>query len=168
MWTRQAFFRRASARDIGAIMEIERQPGYELLVGRWSVAQHLKNISQPGLLYLVHDNENGMPIAFAALTGMGHRDGDVMINRMIVREPDKGVGTRALRAVMELAFEGAPTTRLWLRVLPDNHRALHVYRSQGFRDERLLPGAGTGFDGRRLDLLLMSILYEDWAAKRQN
>jgi RimJ/RimL family protein N-acetyltransferase len=165
VWTQQTILRRASAADIPAIMEIERQPGYERLVGRWDEAQHLHNISKPGFLYFVHDDGDGLPIAFAALSGLGHPDGDVLINRMIVRRPDIGTGTIFLRAIMRLAFEGAPTLRLWLRVLPDNLRAQHVYRAQGFRDETVLPNAGMRPDGVRVDLLEMSIHYEDWAMR---
>ncbi len=164
VWTQQTILRRASAADIPAIMEIERQPGYERLVGRWDEAQHIHNISKPGFLYFVHDDSRAVPIAFAALSGLGHPDGDVLINRMIVRRPGLGTGTIFLRALMRLAFEGAPTLRLWLRVLPDNLRAQHVYRAQGFRDEAVLPNAGMRPDGVRVDLLLMSIQYEDWAA----
>ena len=165
VWTRQTIVRRASATDIPAIMEIERQPGYEQLVGRWDQAQHLHNISKPGILYLVHDGTGGVPIAFAALSGLGHRDGEVLINRMIVRTPGMGTGKIFLHAIMAIAFEGAPTSKLWLRVLPDNLRAQHVYRAQGFRDEKVLPNAGIRPDGVRVDLLLMSILHEDWAAR---
>jgi RimJ/RimL family protein N-acetyltransferase len=165
VWTRQTILRRATAADIPAIMEIERRPGYEQLVGRWDEAQHFHNISKPGFLYFVHDGGEGMPIAFAALSGLGHRDGDVVINRMIVRTPGQGVGKTVLRAVMRIAFEGAPTYRLGLRVLPDNLRAQHVYRSQGFKDDRILRGGGTLPDGRRVDLLLMSILHGDWVER---
>ncbi|MDB5525966.1 MAG: acetyltransferase family protein [Rhizobium sp.] len=165
VWTRQTILRRASAADIPMIMEMERRPGYDLFVGRWDDAQHLRNISKSGYLYLVHDGSEGLPIAFAALSGLGHRDGDVLINRMIVRTPGTGTGKLFLRAIMSLAFEGAPTYRLWLRVLPDNLRALHVYRTQGFRDERVVPNGGVRSDGVRVDLLLMSILREDWDAR---
>lgn len=166
MWTKQTDFRRAHAADIPAIMEIERQPGYEQLVGRWSEQQHLSNISKPGYLYLVHDDQNRAPIAFAALSGMGDAKGEVWINRLIVRTPGRGTGRTFLGAIMELVFEGAPTSKLWLRVRPENQRALNLYRSQGFIDERLLPQAGTTPDGSRVDLLVMSILYEDWALSR--
>jgi RimJ/RimL family protein N-acetyltransferase len=166
VWSQQKILRRATTADIPAIMQIERQPGYELLVGRWDEAQHRHNISKPGILYLLHDREQGATEAFAALSGLGHRDGDVLINRMIVRTPGRGTGTSVLRALMELAFDGAPTRRLWLRVLPDNLRALHVYRSQGFVDERVLPNAGMRSDGVRVDLLEMSIDWEAWKASR--
>lgn len=146
-------------------MEIERRPGYEHLVARWDEAQHVQNISKPGYLYLVHDGSEGVPVAFAALSGMGHREGEVVINRMIVRIPGMGIGKVFLRATMQLAFEGAPTYRMGLRVLPDNLRAQHVYRSLGFKDERILPGGGTLPSGKRVDLLLMTIRREDWAAR---
>jgi RimJ/RimL family protein N-acetyltransferase len=166
VWSQQKILRRAGAADIPAIMEIERQPGYDLLVGRWDAVQHAFNISRPGILYLVHDQPAAGPVAFAALSGLGQADGEVLINRMMVRTPGQGVGTSVLRAVMQIAFDGAPTRRLWLRVLPDNLRARHVYRSQGFCDERMLPNAGTLPDGRRVDLLLMSVEWEAWQERQ--
>lgn len=167
VWSLQTILRRATAADIPAIMVIERQPGYDLLVGRWDEEQHFHNISRPGVLYLVHDGADGLPIAFAALSGLGRSDGDVVINRMIVRTPDRGIGKLFLSEIMRVAFEGAPTQRLWLRVLPDNHRALHVYHGLGFHEDRLMRGAGTLPDGRRVDLFSMSIPYEEWAARNQ-
>lgn len=165
VWSLQTILRRAAAADIPAIMAIERQPGYDALVGRWDEAQHLHNITGPGVLYLVHDDANGVPTAFAALSGLGHREGDVVINRLIVRTPDEGTGKLFLSEVMRVVFEGAPTRRLMLSVLPDNHRALHVYHDMGFHEDRLMRGAGMLPDGRRVDLFSMSILYEDWAAR---
>lgn len=165
IWTQPHILRRASTADITAIMEIERQPGYERLVGRWSAEEHLRNISHHGYLYLVHDGADGIPIAFAALTGMGDSKGEVLLNRIMVRTPGQGIGTRFLKSVMRAVFDGAPTQKLWLRVLPDNSRALHLYRSQGFREERMLEKAGTRPDGVRMDLLVMAITYEDWAAR---
>jgi RimJ/RimL family protein N-acetyltransferase len=162
MWTKQTFFRRAHAADIPAIMEIERQPGYERLVGRWTEAEHLRNISSPGYLYLVHDGTDAVPEAFVALSGLGDKSGDVMINRMIVRTPGKGTGSAFLRVLIATLFEGSPTYRLWLRVLPENQRALRLYRAQGFREERILPGGGRLVDGSRVDLILMSIEREAW------
>jgi ribosomal protein S18 acetylase RimI-like enzyme len=164
IWTRQTILRRASAADIPAIMDIERQPGYDQLVGRWSAEQHLENISKPGYLYFVHDDSEGMPIAFAALSGMGASKGEVLINRLMVKTPGRGTGKIFLREIMTVVFEGAPTSRLWLRVRPENERALRLYRAQGFAEEKLLPQAGTTPDGKRVDLFLMAISYEDWAA----
>jgi diamine N-acetyltransferase len=165
IWTRQTILRRASAADIPMIMEIERQPGYEQFVGRWNEDEHLRNISNPGYLYLVHDGDEGLPIAFAALSGIGDASGDVLLNRMIVRTPGIGTGQLFLKAIMTAMFEGAPTYRLWLRVVPENTRALHVYRSHGFAEEKLLPQAGRRPDGKMVDLLLMSITREDWEVR---
>lgn len=165
IWTQQTVLRRASAADIPAIMEIERQPGFDQLVGRWNAEQHLQNISRPGYLYLVHDGMENAPIAFAALSGMGDAKGEVLINRLIVRTPGMGTGKTVLREIMAVAFNGAPTSKLWLRVRPENERALHLYQTHGFAVEQKLPQAGTTPDGKRVDLLLMSIAYEDWAER---
>ncbi len=164
-WTRQTVFRRATASDIPAIMEIERQPGYEKLVARWSKSEHLANIATPGYLYLVHDDTEGRPIAFAALSGLGTAAGVVQLNRIIVSKPGHGTGTLFLKTVMAAIFDGAPTERLYLRVLPDNHRALALYRANGFCEEATLRRAGRRADGVIVDLLQMSISRDDWEAR---
>ena len=165
VWTTQKILRRARATDIAAIMEIERQPGYEHLVGRWTEEQHIRNISTPGFLYLVHDGGEPAPVGFVALSGMGGQNGDVFINRLIVRAAGRGNGRLVLGETMSLAFAGAPTSTLWLRVRPENERALHLYRSEGFTDVEVLPHAGTTPDGRRVNLLLMAIDYDSWASR---
>ncbi|MDH6266478.1 diamine N-acetyltransferase [Rhizobium sp. SG_E_25_P2] len=161
MWSRLDDLRRANAADIPAIMEIERQPGYDRLVGRWNEQEHHRNLSTPGYLYLVLDDANGRPQAFVALSGMGSSSGDVMINRFIVRDPGTGVGSALLARLIRLVFEGSPARRLMLRVATYNERAIHVYRQAGFREERLLPKGGRRPDGAQVDLMLMSLAWAD-------
>lgn len=167
IWTGNSGLRRAHAADLAAIMDMERQPGYELVVGQSTYAEHIRNISRPGQLYLVSDDDRGMPHAFAALCGLGYRERDVLLKRLMVRTPGQGTGSRFLSAVMRAVFEGAPTERLFLRVLPDNERALKLYRKLGFHGERLLPSAGMRADGKRVDLLMMEVTREEWDLRNQ-
>lgn len=163
MWSRLQDLRRANAADIGAIMEIERQPGYERLVGRWTRAEHERNLAQPGFFYLVHDGAEGLPDAFFALSGLGNHNGDTVMNRMILRNPGQGLGARLLPQVMRLVFEGFGARKFLLRVAPYNDRAIRLYRHCGFRDEKILPKAGRRPDGEQIDLLLMSIDWDRWS-----
>jgi RimJ/RimL family protein N-acetyltransferase len=165
MWSRLDDLRRANAADIEAIMEIERQPGYERLVGRWTRAEHERNLAQPGFFYLVHNDAEGRPDAFFALSGLGNHDGDAWMNRMILRDPGQGLGSKLLPRVMQLVFEGFGAQKFWLRVAPYNERAIRLYRQCGFHDEKLLPKAGRRPDGEQIDLLLMSIEWEVWNDK---
>ena len=167
MWSDQTDLRRATAADIPSIMEIERQPGFDQLVGRWSEAEHLHNISHAGYLYLVLDGMEGLPIAFAALSGLGDGKGEVMMNRMIVRRPGEGTGRRMLERILELVFDCAPTDTLFLRVATYNERAIHVYRSLGFEQRTVLPSAGRRPDGVQVDLLLMALERENWGIRKE-
>jgi RimJ/RimL family protein N-acetyltransferase len=167
MWSRLDDLRRANAADIAAIMEIERQPGYERLVGRWTRSEHERNLALPGFFYLVHDDEFGAPSAFFALSGLGNHDGDVMMNRMILRDPGQGLGLRLLPRIMRLVFEGFGAQKFRLRVAPYNERAIRLYRHCGFQDEKMLPKAGRRPDGEQIDLLLMSVDWEAWD-RREN
>src|SRR5690606_14629297 len=109
IWTGNSGLRRAHAADLAAIMDMERQTGYELVVGQSTYAEHIRNISRPGQLYLVSDDDRGMPHAFAALCGLGYRERDVLLKRLMVRTPGQGTGSQFLSAVMRAVFEGAPT-----------------------------------------------------------
>ncbi|MCV3766271.1 GNAT family N-acetyltransferase [Rhizobium sp. TRM95796] len=162
MWSRLGDLRRANAADIDGIMDIERQPDYDRLVGRWTRIEHERNLARPGYVYLVHDDAEGRPVAFFALSGLGNHDGDAMMNRMILRHPGRGLGSRLLPRVMRLVFEGFGARKFWLRVAPYNERAIRLYRHCGFQDEKLLPKAGRRPDGEQIDLLLMSIDWEAW------
>jgi L-amino acid N-acyltransferase YncA len=149
-------------------MVIERQPGYEQWVGRWTEAQHHHNLATAGYLYFVHDDARGVPTAFACISGLGGRDGEVYLNRLIVGTPGNGTGALVLRAIMATVFDGAPTSRMLLRVRPENERALALYRGHGFKQLKMLPQGGTTPDGQRVDLLLLAIDYEDWAVRNSD
>jgi RimJ/RimL family protein N-acetyltransferase len=167
MWSDNRDLRRATAADIPIIMEIERQPEFDKYVGRWNETEHQNNIANPGYLYLVLDGSEGLPIAFAALSGMGDAKGEITLNRMIVRNPGHGLGKILLPRIMQLVFDGLPASRMLLRVATYNDRAIRVYRSLGFTDEKLLPKAGRRPDGMQVDLMLMSIDWEKWRVRHE-
>jgi RimJ/RimL family protein N-acetyltransferase len=62
-------------------------------------------------------------------------------------------------------FAETEVYRFWLTVLPDNARARHVYASHGFLEEGVLRGVFRFSDGRRGDLVMVSILRPDWLAR---
>jgi RimJ/RimL family protein N-acetyltransferase len=74
----------------------------------------------------------------------------------------RGVGRSALRLLLRLGFGELNLRRLQLTVFEDNHRAVHLYESVGFRRE----GAFREFlerDGELTDMLLYGILRREWA-----
>ena len=49
-------------------------------------------------------------------------------------QQDRGFGTEAVAAILRYGFETLGLKRIWLKALPFNARALHVYEKCGFRE----------------------------------
>lgn len=159
--------RHATSDDIAAIMAIERQPGYELFVGRSSAEFHARAIIDPDYAYLVGLDAKGAIGGFGILRGLSDTMGNVTLKRFVVASPGRGFGTEMLRDIIDWVFAETTTHRLWLDHIITNDRARHVYEQCGFRREGLMreayqmPG-----DGTRVDLALMSLLRPEWDAGR--
>lgn len=79
---------------------------------------------------------------------------------------DRGFGSDALRTLLGHAFTTLNMNRVGLGVFESNKRAIHVYQRLGFKEEGRLRQAH--FDeGRYEDVILMSLLYDEWRAMRE-
>lgn len=76
----------------------------------------------------------------------------------------KGYGTEAMQLVLEYAFLEVNLRRVTLTVFEYNPRAIRSYEKTGFRHEGRARGA-LFREGRRWDMLYMSILRADWMEK---
>lgn len=77
----------------------------------------------------------------------------------------RGLGTDALRVLVEFAFTRLNLRRVHLTTLADNAGALASYRKVGFVEEGRMRAAFF-HDGAWADALLMSILEQEWPALR--
>lgn len=75
----------------------------------------------------------------------------------------RGYGTDALNALLDLAFGELRLERIWLEVYEFNARARRSYDKCGFTLEGTARRA-LFRNGRHHDVLLMSILRDEWAA----
>jgi RimJ/RimL family protein N-acetyltransferase len=73
----------------------------------------------------------------------------VEFRRIVVTEPDRGIGTEVVQQVLDLCRGNLGRTRVWLDVFESNARARHVYEKAGFR-----PFSRSAHDERAL------VLYE--------
>lgn len=147
--------------DIPTIMAVERGPGFETLVGRWTREEHAEEMAKPSVRYLVLRN-GGDISGFALLQRIGEPDARVHLKRIAVREPGIGAGGRLLSAVVDWLFSNTETNRLDLDVYVDNERARRAYEKAGFRVEGRLREYHLGADGERHDVWFMSILRREW------
>ncbi len=157
----------ATAADIPAIMAVERTPGFEGLVGRWSHEQHAEEIAKPSVRYCVL-RDNGEITGFALLQRIGELDGRVHLKRIAVRNAGRGEGSRLLGAVQEWLFNETATNRLDLDVFVENERARRAYEKAGFQIEGRLREYHASPDGGLHDVWYMSILRREWARNRPN
>lgn len=69
-----------------------------------------------------------------------------------------GYGTEALRLMCRYGFDSMRLHMITLWVVAENERARHVYRKVGFSEDGRHREAFVGKDGRRHDMILMSML----------
>lgn len=158
--------RAASDADIVFIMATEQLPGYAERVGSHDAAVHCHKMSLPDYRYVIGESQQGA-FGFAVIKQNDDGKGIANLNRVAVREPGKGLGTRFVLSLMDFVFSDPHIERLWLDVLPDNTIARHVYSKLGFVEEGLMRSALRFPDGRRADLLLMSLLRHEWQQARK-
>lgn len=155
----------AKAADLPEIMEIERQPGFEHLVGRSTLEFHTRAMADPDHAYFVGLAPDGRIEGFAILRDVENPQHNTCLKRLAVRVPGNGFGKPFLGDVIAWVFENTETHRLWLDHIITNDRARHVYEENGFvregisREAYALPG------GSRIDLAVMSILRREWLAR---
>lgn len=155
--------RRADETDIAYVMSVERLPGYADLVGEWSQEQHQSKLADSDYAYflaLIAEE----PVGFAIFKGVEDAMGNLCLHRVAVARTGGGVGTAFIAELCAWAFGNPAVDRLWLDVLPDNAVARRAYGKLGFVEEGIMRSALRYPDGRRADLMLMSLLRSEWRA----
>jgi diamine N-acetyltransferase len=157
-------FRDATAADIPQICALERLPEFRTMVGSWPEEQHLTMLADPGVVYIVAEEQEGQIAAFAVLQGLGSEHRSVEIKRLVVGVPNHGVGRKLLAKIADRAFGKHHAHRLFLDAFVTNDRARHVYETFGFREEGIMRDA-IYRDGAYHSLVLMSILENEYQRK---
>lgn len=87
---------------------------------------------------------------------------------IFIGEPDardRGLGTEALRTLLQYLFERKGLKRVTIDPEPSNRRAVRAYEKAGFRLDGILR-RHMRIDGRWADIAFMSILDEEWPAAK--
>jgi RimJ/RimL family protein N-acetyltransferase len=80
---------------------------------------------------------------------------------------DQGLGTEAVGVLLDFAFGELRLERVYLHVFVANERARHIYEKVGFQLEGTLRH-GHYRHGQFHDLVLMSLLREEWLAQERS
>ena len=156
--------RPAVAADAAWMSAAEAAPYARQWVSPWTEEQHLAALDDESAEQIVIE-QDGQAVGHVLLNGIGRSSMGIELRRIVVREPGQGVGTRALRLVVEHCFEELGTHRVWLDVMPDNERARRAYANAGFREEGVLRDALRRPDGSLVPLVLMAITVAEWRSR---
>jgi RimJ/RimL family protein N-acetyltransferase len=109
--------------------------------------------------------EDDRPIGTMGLFAIDYVNGSAGIGISIGEKElwGKGLGTDAMNAIVDFGFGMLRLERLWLEVYDFNKRARRSYDKSGFTLEGIERHA-IYKQGRHIDVQLMSILREEWAA----
>jgi RimJ/RimL family protein N-acetyltransferase len=152
---------RGTTDDILPVMAIERLPGYEALVGRWSEAQHRAALADGRHAYFVA-RLGSEPIGFVIVRDWTSPERIAHIKRIAVSRPGEGYGRVLLAKLVEEVFRETDTHRISLGLFPDNARARRAYEAVGFRAEGISRGSAF-FGGTHRDELVMALLRPEWS-----
>jgi RimJ/RimL family protein N-acetyltransferase len=151
---------RATPSDLDFILQTERLPGYDAVVGRWPREKHEVAMADGRHAYFILPDGEA-PAGFAIVRDWGSPERVASIKRIAVARPGSGRGRVLLRAVVDAVFTQTDAHRLWLGVFPDNARARRAYEAVGFVPEGIARGSAW-FGGVHRDELVMAILRPEW------
>ena len=154
----------ATEADLDWIVSQEQREDFAAFIHCWPKTEHLRNLGDPNMHYLIARDQGGHRLAFVILAGLLSAARSIELDRVAVVEPGTGIGRPVLRQVCEIVFNEFEANRLWLDVFEDNHRARHVYKTIGFREEGILREAMLDRNGQLGSLVIMSILAREYRA----
>jgi len=143
--------------DLDYVLAAEGDPQARQWVTPWPRERHAAVLTDPDYRHLVLERD-GRLVGWSLLAGVTDTNRCVELKRIIVSARGEGVGTRAMRLLVDLAFDELGAHRLWLDVKHDNHRARDLYRRLGFVEEGVMRDAFRTESGEYADLVLMSML----------
>lgn len=121
---------------------------------------HAARLAEENYRYLIIETAPDAPAGFVILAGYAAPVRVIELMRIMIDEPGRGSGRRAMNLTMAKVFNEDRAERLWLDVYTHNPRAHHLYQSLGFQEERRAAGlAGT--------LIIMAIDKQAYRALRQ-
>ena len=113
--------------------------------------------------FAVHWEGEDEPVGVVSLTNINHANSSADLSVIVgdEKDRDRGLGTEAIRILLDYAFEDLGLNRVGLSVFEFNETAIHAYEKLGFEREGQLRKA-IWRDGGFHDAILMSILARDW------
>ena len=114
---------------VGKLIGSRRDPISEEKERRWVQ----KKLAEGAALFSMLEKDTGAFIGNIELMDIADGAGELGI-AVTAAMQDKGYGTEAVRAMVEYGMDTLGLRRVFLKVFPDNARAIRVYEKCGFRE----------------------------------
>lgn len=116
-------------RELPAIYEMEQGEARHFIF-QYSLERHREEFAKPAVVYKsIRRGENLVGFVILALDPDGL---SVEFRRIVVSEPGRGVGKRAVELVRDVCRHELGRTRIWLDVFEANERAKRIYEKAGY------------------------------------
>jgi diamine N-acetyltransferase len=153
--------RSATSADIPFVMATERFPSYLPILGQWEEEKHRAALADRANAYFIGETEGALE-GFAIVQHLDDPMGNVLLRRIAMTNPGRGLGREMMRLVAAAVFGRPEPHRLWLQVSPYNEHARLFYLRFGFVEEGIMREAYLNDLGERVSPHLMSFLRSDW------
>lgn len=115
--------------------------------------------------YVICRLDDGTPIGTIALGDLDQANGSAQVGIALGEDRGHGLGTDAMRAILDLGFGELRLERVWLDVVAENAPAIRSYEKVGFVQEGTLRRA-TYTAGAFHDVQRMAILRHEWEGRQ--
>ena len=155
--------------DLDFVAAVEADPTNLPFITPWDRTQHEGAVRFPDFRHFIVEAGEGYARAgFVILQGCRNPHGSVELKRLVLLPKGQGIGRACVRRLKALAFGDLKAHRFWLDVKALNHRAQHLYASEGFVEEgrlresvRVTIDGADGYDS----LIVMSLLDREYQAR---
>ena len=112
-------------------------------------------------MYLIFERKN-VKIGYVRISEIDYISRNMCVGGDIaVKQRGKGFSKEMYRLIFDLGFNKLNMNRLWLLVLENNKRAIHIYKKYGFVEEGRQRQA-VYKNGQYMDYIMMSVLKKEY------
>lgn len=153
--------RKTELSDLSFVIAVENNQDNTPYISQWSYDEHFNAMSNDNIHHCIIENSSGDKVGYVIITGLLDLNRAIYIKRIAMKEKNKGYGKEVLRLIIKFFFEQTNTHRIWLDVIDTNARAIHVYKTAGFKLEGTLRDCIIK-DQKFISLSVMSILKHEY------
>ncbi|MEZ5939534.1 MAG: GNAT family protein [Hyphomonadaceae bacterium] len=153
----------AEESDLDWILNLEETAEKGGFVSGDNVMRHRLQMSDRTCLYLIA-KRGDEPIGYVLLRGISGSEPVIELKRIVIGQTDAGHGQGVMGLALVKCFQELNAHRVWLDVIFDNDRAIHVYKKIGFKEEGRLREAALR-KGEWCDLMIFGLLKSEFGKK---